>query len=38
MHIYKYAQIENVTHNQNVSVTPVTIIRMSYNKNTANKK
>ena len=33
MHIYKYVQAHIILHH-NVSVTPVTIIRVLYNKNT----
>jgi len=33
MHIYKYVQAHIILH-QNVSVTPVTIIRVFYNKDT----
>ena len=33
MHIYKYVQLHTVTLHPNVSVAPVTIIRVSYSKN-----
>jgi len=36
MHIYKYIQSHIIILHQHVSVTPVTIIRVSYNKNTIN--
>ena len=34
MQIYKYVQARIIILHQHVSVTPVTIIRMFYNKNT----
>ena len=36
MHIYKYVQPHIDILRQHVSVTPVTVIRMSYKKNTIN--
>lgn len=36
MHIYKYAQSHIIILHQHVLVTPVIIIRVSYNKNTIN--
>jgi len=36
MHIYKYIQSHIIILHQHVSVTPVSIIRLSYNKNTIN--
>jgi len=33
MHIYKYIQSHTIIINQTVSITPVTIIRVSYNMN-----
>jgi len=37
MHIYKYVQ-SHIILQQHVSVTPVTIIRLSYNKNQISTK
>jgi len=34
MHIYKYVQAHIIILHQHVSVSPVTIIRVFYNKNT----
>ena len=34
MHFYKYVQLHNINLHQQLSVTPVTTIRASYNKNT----
>jgi len=36
MHIYKYVQSRIIILHQRVSITPVTIIRVSYNTNTIN--
>jgi len=36
MHIYKYVQSHIISFHQHVSFTPVTIIRVSYNKNIIN--
>jgi hypothetical protein len=36
MYIYKYFQLRINISQHHVSVTPVTIIRLSYNKNTIN--
>ena len=33
MHIYKYVQSNTIILHQNVSITPVTTIRLSYDKN-----
>jgi len=34
MHIYKYVQSNTIILHQHVSITPVTTIRLSYDKNT----
>jgi hypothetical protein len=34
MYLYKYVQLHVILPNQHVSVTPVTIIKVSYKKNT----
>jgi len=36
MHIYKYVQSHIVNLHQHISATPVTVIRVAYNKNTIN--
>ena len=36
MYIYKNAESQINIRHQHVSVTPVTVIRMSYNENTEN--
>jgi len=36
MHIYKYVQSHNIILEHNVSVTPVTIINVSYSKKVIN--
>jgi len=36
MLIYKYAKSQAIIRHQYVSVTPVTVIRVSYNENTVN--
>jgi len=36
MLIYKYAESQTIIRHQYVSVTPVTVIRVSYNANTIN--
>ena len=36
MHISKYVQRQTVILHQHIAVTPVNIIRMSYNKNKIN--
>jgi len=36
MLIYKYAESQTIIRHQYVSVTPVTVTRVSYNENTVN--